>query len=320
MRFGRVIGALVLANVVVWTAARAVVPPEHVYTVAELQAALTANPAGWQGRTVTVRGEPVQLVQTQGAAVRPLIAHGALVSTVSAALSANLLLCASWCVYPHAALVEGGSRTTRPLLLDTTAPADPWRALLRQFPLLRSLAPEPRMVQWGIAGVYRLQILTPRPCSTTVCATARLLDARAGAPPPLPHGALQRVSLSSHGTASTAFTVYAAPCRSFSVVASAAHPSTVPVRANDPRYTPCANQFGVAWASPPTQAQVQAMVRVLAYLSARRPASSFAQAAPLIRLAIEKASTSATHSHACLRTPKRLSTVPLPHNHLTVSC
>ncbi len=319
MRFYHVIVALLLANVVIWTAAQMVAPPERVYTVAELQAALAANPTGWQGRTVTVRGEPVQLVQTQGAAVRPLIVHGVLVSTVSAALSTNAPLCTS-CVYLHVALVEGQSPTTRPLLFDTAASADPLRTILRLFPLLRSLAPEPQAVQWGTAGVYRLQILIPRPCGAAICADARLLDARAGSLPPLPHWALRRTPLSSRGTTPATFTIYAAPCRSFSVVVSTAHPSTAPIRANDPRYTPCANQFGVAWASPPTQSQVQAMVRVLAYLSTHRPTPSFAQAVPMIRTAIEKASIPATRGHACRHTPKRPSMVPLSHNHLTVFC
>lgn len=321
MRFGRVIVALAFANVVVWTATLVVAPPERVYTVAELQAVLAANPAAWRGRTVAVRGEPVQLVQMQGPAVRPLIANGALISTVSAALSANAFLCTSWCVYPHAALVESRSRMTRPLLLDTTIPADSLRTILQRFPLLRSLVPAPRIVQWGTMGVYRLQILTPRPCGATMCVDARLLDARAGAIPPLPHGALQRAPLSSssHGTTPASFTVYAAPCRSFSVVVSAAYPPAPPVRANDSRYTSCANQFGVAWTSAPTQAQVQAMVRVLAYLSTQRPAPSFAQAAPMIRTAIEKASSPFTPGHTCWRASKRPSTAPVPHNHLTVS-
>jgi hypothetical protein len=70
----------------------------------------------------------------------------------------------------------------------------------------------------------------------------------------------------------------------------------------------------------PTQIQIQAMVRVLAYLSIACPHISLARAKPIIRAAIDSAGVPADAEHPCSQAPWKTLGTRRPQGHRVSPC
>jgi hypothetical protein len=150
-----------VAGLVVWPAlllpaTRAAVgtcPLGPLATVAQVDRALTQDPAGCRGRSVVVRGRAVRSLTWQ--APDSLVLQSALVD--GAHPEGLLSLSVSW---------------GRP---------DPLLAALRRVPLLGRWVPPPQRLHLGMPAFYRVQLCAPAGAAPG-CAGAVLLDADPNVP------------------------------------------------------------------------------------------------------------------------------------------
>lgn len=152
----------------------------YAYTVAQLQARISADPRAWIGRTVQVHATAYSLLSMNfwddlfGQGQQSSIGHGATAQAVARAIH-----CAgntTWCI-PYGLVDDIRQRGAVPYL-RVVPQSDPFRSMLRQTPILSAFAPRAQSVSEAVPRVYRVRILSAPPCNATPCAiaTVQLLD------------------------------------------------------------------------------------------------------------------------------------------------
>lgn len=122
---------------------------DPVYTIPQVLAGLSRDPAAWSGRTALVQGAALELV--------PGCPRG------------------QWC---PTGLYNPGTPRPGPILLLEPAPPSLLVQQLRALPLVQAVVPAPQRLRWRTPATYRLlfHVVPHTSCDAKPCINALLVD------------------------------------------------------------------------------------------------------------------------------------------------